>query len=94
MTYQPYGDPNAFRREAHELKRTAETLGEYASRLDRQVAATEIEGPFATRFRDGMQTRRMYALKSAGDLQELANYLLRRAATIEDQNVAAAGGVG
>lgn len=91
MTYQPYGDPAAIRREASDLKAKAESLGHQASLLDRHVAAMDLEGPFASRFRNGMVQNRAAAIRAAGELQDHANMLLRRAATIEEQNAGLGG---
>jgi hypothetical protein len=79
------GDPAAMRAEAAMLRSQAEALASLAQQLQARVESVEYEGPAATRFRGAMADQGRRAMQLAGELQDLANYVLRAAARVDAQ---------
>ena len=79
------GDPVMMRSEAYALRSQAEALASLAQQLQGRVESVEFEGPAADRFRSAMSDRYQEVVSLAAELQELANYVLRAAARVEEQ---------
>jgi uncharacterized protein YukE len=73
------------RAEAAMLRSQAEALASLAQQVQARVETIEFEGPAATRFRGAMANQSRRAAQLAGELQDLANYVLRAAARVEAQ---------
>ena len=79
------GDPAAMRSEAYALRAQAEALASLAQQLQGRVESLAFEGPAADRFRATMLERYHEALRLAGELQDLSDYVFRAAARVEAQ---------
>jgi uncharacterized protein YukE len=79
------GDPAAMRSEAYALRAQAEALASLAQQLQGRIEALTFEGPAADRFRSAMTERHHEALRLAGELQDLSDYVFRAAARVEGQ---------
>ena len=79
------GDPAAMRSEAYGLRAQAEALASLAQQLQARIEGLTFEGPAADRFRAAMIERYHEALRLAGELQDLADYVFRAAARVEAQ---------
>jgi hypothetical protein len=73
------------RAEAAMLRSQAEALASLAQQVQARVESIEFEGPAATRFRGAMADQSRRAAQLAGELQDLANYVLRAAARVDAQ---------
>ena len=73
------------RAEAAMLRSQAEALASLAQQVQARVESIEFEGPAATRFRGAMADQGRRAAQLAGELQDLANYVLRAAARVDAQ---------
>ena len=73
------------RAEAALLRSQAEALASLAQQLQARVEGVEFEGPAATRFRGSVADQSRRAAQLAGELQDLANYVLRAAARVDAQ---------
>lgn len=67
------------------LRSQAEALASLAQQVQARIASIEFEGPAATRFRGAMADQGRRAAQVAGELQDLANYVLRAAARVDAQ---------
>ena len=76
-------DVDGMRRTAAQLNERAARLGEMGARLDAQVAGMVYAGPAADRFRATIGDRRQRIAHAAGQLQSLADTLVRSAMTAE-----------
>ena len=79
------GDPAAMRSEAYGLRAQAEALASLAQQLQARIEGLTFEGPAVDRFRAAMIERYHEALRLAGELQDLADYVFRAAARVEAQ---------
>ena len=79
------GDPAAMRSEAYALRAQAEALASLAQQLQGRIEGLTFEGPAADRFRAAMVERYQEALRLAGELQDLSDYVFRAAANVEAQ---------
>jgi uncharacterized protein YukE len=75
------------RAEAAMLRSQAEALAALAQQVQARVESIEFEGPAAIRFRGAMADQSRRAAQLAGELQDLANYVLRAAVRVEAQLV-------
>jgi uncharacterized protein YukE len=73
------------RAEAAMLRTQAEALASLAQQVQARIDGLEFEGPAATRFRGSMADQSRRSAQLAGELQDLANYVLRTAARVEAQ---------
>ena len=69
------------------LRAQAEAIASLAQQVQARIDGLEFEGPAATRFRGSMADQSRRAAQLAGELQDLANYVLRAAARVEAQLV-------
>jgi uncharacterized protein YukE len=79
------GDPAMMRSEAYALRNQAEALASLAQQLQGRVEGLTFEGPAADRFRAAMTDRYHEALRLAGELQGLSDYVFGAAARVEAQ---------
>jgi uncharacterized protein YukE len=79
------GDPAMMRSEAYALRSQAEALASLAQQLQGRIESLTFEGPAADRFRSAMTERYQEALRLAGELQDLSQYVLSAAARVEGQ---------
>lgn len=79
------GDPAMMRSEAYALRAQAEALASLAQQLQGRVESLTFEGPAADRFRAAMTERYHEAVRLAGELQDLSEYVFRAAARVEAQ---------
>ncbi len=88
---QTTADADGMRRTAALLNERAARLGSVGARLDAQVAEMVYAGPAADRFRTTIADRRQRINRAAGQLQALADTLVRSAMVVEA--TAPSGGV-
>ena len=76
-------DVDGMRRSAAQLNERAARLGAVGARIDAQVAGMVYAGPAAERFRATLNERRQRIGQAAGQLQTLADTLVRSAMATE-----------
>ena len=79
------GHPEMMRSEAYALRTQAEGLATLAYQLQARVESMEFEGPAASRLRAAIADQSRTATQLAGELQDLANYVLRAASRVDAQ---------
>jgi uncharacterized protein YukE len=72
-------DSAALQAEAARLRSIAETISERSRRLEQRIATLDFQGPAGDRLRVATADQTARATRVAGQLEELADLLLRRA---------------
>lgn len=72
-------DSAALQAEAARLRSIAEAISERSRRIEQRTATLDFQGPASDRLRAATADRTARATRVAGQLEELADLLLRRA---------------